>query len=90
MVKFKTIEIFEAPKWWRRLSECTGLVLSLSWLGYAAYVSVTNHLGWPTYDEQFDIASVAVLAFAAGWGCVRICFALVKRIHRQMVSNRQR
>lgn len=44
MVKFKTIEIFEAPKWLRTLSECTGLALSLSWLGYAGYVSITNHL----------------------------------------------
>jgi hypothetical protein len=87
MVKFKTIELFEAPRWLRRLSECTGLVLSLSWLGYAAYVSVTNHLGWPTYDDQFDIASVAILAFAAGWVSVRIGFGLIRRAYGHMVSS---
>ena len=80
-MKFKTIEVFEAPKWLRRLSECIGLVLSLGWLGYAGYVSVTNHLGWPQRDEQFDIAAVAILAFTAGWACVRICFyRLIRRV----------
>jgi hypothetical protein len=88
MEKFKTIEIFEAPKWLRRLSECTGLVLSLSWLAYAAYVSVTNHLGWPARDELFDIASVALLTFAAGWVCVRIGFGLLRRVHGRVLSNR--
>jgi ABC-type nickel/cobalt efflux system permease component RcnA len=65
-----------------------GLVLSLSWLGYAGYVSATNHLGWPPRDEQLDIASVALLAFAAGWICVRICFGLLRRAHGRMVSSR--
>jgi hypothetical protein len=89
MISFKTINIFEAPKWLRRLSESAGLVLSLSWLVYAAYVSVSNHLGWPPYDEQIDIVSVAVLTFAAGWACVRICFGLGKHLHGQMISSKQ-
>jgi hypothetical protein len=88
LVKFRTIEIFEAPKWVRRLSECTGLGLSLIWFGYVAWVSVVNHLGWPERDEQLDIASVAILAFAAGWVCVRICFGLIRRAPGRMVSNR--
>jgi hypothetical protein len=67
LVKFKALEIFKAPKRVRRLSECTGLVLSLLWFGYVAWVSIVNHLGWPARDEQLDIASVAILAFAAGW-----------------------
>jgi ABC-type nickel/cobalt efflux system permease component RcnA len=87
MMNSKMLEIFEAPKWLRRLSECTGLALSLSWLGYAGYVSVANQLGWPASDEQLDIASVAILAFAAGWVCVRLSFGLIRRAHRRMVPN---
>lgn len=83
-VKFKTIEIFEVPKWVRRLSECKGLVLFLAWLGYAAYVSVIDHLGWPASHEQWDIALVAILAFAAGWACVRIGFCLISRAQTEL------
>jgi hypothetical protein len=86
-MKSKMFEIFEAPKWLRILSECTGLVLSLIWLGYVGYVSLVNHLGWPASDEQLDIALVAILAFAAGWVCVRICLGLIKRVHGRTVSN---
>jgi hypothetical protein len=84
----KTLEIFEAPKWVRRLSECTGLALSLIWFGYVAWVLIINRLGWPASDEQLDIALVAILAYAAGWVRVRICFGLIGRVNDRMVSNR--
>jgi ABC-type nickel/cobalt efflux system permease component RcnA len=51
------------------------------------WVSVVNRLGWPASDEQLDIASVAILAFGAGWVCVRICFGLIRRGHKRMASN---
>jgi hypothetical protein len=81
-MKSKMFEIFEAPEWLRILSECTGPVLSLIWLGYVVYVSVVNHLGWPASDEQF-----AILAFAAEWVYVRICFGLIGGVQGRMVSN---
>jgi hypothetical protein len=80
-VNFKAIEIFQAPKPVRRISQCAGFALSMGWLGYAGYISITENLGWPPNDERYQIAAVAILIFAAGWLIVRLPFWLVRRLH---------
>jgi hypothetical protein len=84
----KAIEFLRAPKTVRRLSQTTGLLLAAAWLGYAVYISVIEHLGWPPGDEQLQIAMVAIAIYAAGWLAVRLAFRLFLRLHRGFLPGR--
>jgi hypothetical protein len=79
VLKSKTLEIFKVPKSVRRASEWTGLVLATVWLGYVAYISLTNGLGWPPSDDRDRIVVITLLAFALGWTFVRLGFCLLHR-----------
>jgi hypothetical protein len=84
----KAIEFLRAPKPVRRSSQTTGLLLAVAWLGYVAYISVTQDLGWPPGDEQLQIAMVAVAIYAAGWLTVRLTFGLFLRLRRRFLPGR--
>ena len=89
MGKLNIAVIFQAPKWAGRLSNYLGFVFAISCLAYVAYVSSTNHLGWPEGDEQLNIAGATLLAFIIGWLCVRICFGFIRFAHSRILTNAQ-
>jgi hypothetical protein len=68
-VKFKAIEVFETPQWFAQIKRMRrpGAIAHL--VRVCGVISAVNHLGWPPHDEQLDIASVAILASAAGGLC---------------------
>jgi hypothetical protein len=88
-VNFKIIELFKAPKWVRRLSCYAGLILSLGWLSYIAYVCVSSRLGWPDENDRLDVGSVAIVLFAVGWISVRLGFHAINRMHSTILPGRR-